>query len=125
MSDLQHYRASKLGDCLREALEELSQQGKIEGSAIDMVNECFDRVTNEALAGEGVVAAPGNERLSDWYGKTKVNIKGHLHMFRGVDNVWTLLLTEGGGKKVSIKVEPDDREHLVDGLKIIAMQKGP
>ncbi|KAJ1477345.1 hypothetical protein T484DRAFT_1821697 [Baffinella frigidus] len=71
MSDLQHYRASKLGDCLREALEELSQQGKIEGSAIDMVNECFDRVTNEALAGEGVVAAPGNERLSDWYGKTK------------------------------------------------------
>ena len=23
MSDLQHYRASKLGDCLREALEEL------------------------------------------------------------------------------------------------------
>ena len=41
-----------------------SQQGKIEGSAIDMVNQCFDRVTNEALAGGASPTLCHNREMS-------------------------------------------------------------
>jgi hypothetical protein len=61
--------------------------------------------------------------LKEWYGKTKLTIKGHLLSFRGVDNVWELLLTKDGEKRVSIKLEPDEKEHQVDAIKITAMTK--
>jgi hypothetical protein len=61
--------------------------------------------------------------LKEWYGKTKLTIKGHLMSFRGVENVWDLLLTKDGEKRVSIKIEPDEKEHQVDAIKITAMTK--
>lgn len=53
---------------------------------------------------------------------------GRLQMFRGVDNVWTLVLNtgsmgKGGMQKVSVKVEPGEVEYTVDALKIVAMKK--
>ncbi len=78
------------------------------------------------------MAKPENSQLAEWYGRTKVTFKGHLHMFRGVDNVWTLLLTQGTAKDkegksfsepVSVKVEPGNTTLQLDALKIVAMQK--
>mmetsp|Transcript_18727 Transcript_18727/g.42925 ORF Transcript_18727/g.42925 Transcript_18727/m.42925 type:complete len:103 (-) Transcript_18727:3278-3586(-) len=94
----------------------------------DIVQKCFDQAMNDSLEGEGVFKK--TEDLGEWYDRTKLTIKGHLQMFRGVDNVWTLLLTEGktgnragDSRKVSIRVEPGDTEYNVDALKIVAMQK--
>lgn len=81
---------------------------------------------------EGILAKPENANLAEWYSRTKVTFKGHLHMFRGVDNVWTLLLTQGVGKDkegnavnepVSVKIEPGNASLQLDALKIVAMQK--
>ena len=49
-------------------------------------------------------------------------------MFRGVENVWTLVLNtgsmgKGGMQKVTVKVEPGEVEYSVDALKIVAMKK--
>lgn len=116
---LKHYRGSLLGQCLAEALNDLNEQGKIQDEGMDMVNTSFDSVTSDALAGDGILLRPDNQQLADWYGRTKMNFKGHLNMFRGVDNVWTLLVTG-----VEMRMEPGNNDTVqVDALKIIAMQK--
>mmetsp|Transcript_27321 Transcript_27321/g.55837 ORF Transcript_27321/g.55837 Transcript_27321/m.55837 type:complete len:141 (+) Transcript_27321:8-430(+) len=129
---LQHYRGSMLGQTLDQALSELCDQKKIEDTGRMYVLNSYDAVTNEALAGEGVLEKSENSGLAEWYSRTKVTFKGHLHMFRGVDNVWTLLLTEGVGKDkegnqirepVSVKIEPGNTSLQLDALKIVAMQK--
>uniref|UniRef100_A0A7S4JTJ0 Uncharacterized protein n=1 Tax=Guillardia theta TaxID=55529 RepID=A0A7S4JTJ0_GUITH len=94
----------------------------------NIVLGCFDKSITDSLGGDGIFKK--SEELEEWYGRTKLTIKGHLQMFRGVDNVWTLVLTEGktgnragDNRKVSIRVEPGDTEYNVDALKIVAMQR--
>ena len=124
---LQHYRNCGLGKALEEALKELKDNGNVGDAEIKMINECYDKCINDALEGEGVVKNDAN--LVDWHGRTKLTIKGHLQMFRGVDSVWTLLLNTGPvgrgpeRKQVSVKMEPGDTDYAVDALKIVAMQK--
>ena len=117
-----------LGQALQDALQQLKDSGNVGDAEIQMINECYDKCVNDALEGEGVVK--NDASLEDWHGRTKLTIKGHLQMFRGVDGVWTLVLNTGahGGRgpdnqKVSVKVEPGDTEYRVDALKIVAMQK--
>jgi len=123
---LQHYRNCGLGKALQEALEELKANGNVGEAESGMINECYDKCINEALEGEGVVKQDSS--LEEWHNRTKLTIKGHLQMFRGVDNVWTLVLNtgsmgKGGMQKVSVKVEPGEVEYTVDALKIVAMKK--
>mmetsp|Transcript_32479 Transcript_32479/g.78601 ORF Transcript_32479/g.78601 Transcript_32479/m.78601 type:complete len:120 (+) Transcript_32479:35-394(+) len=116
---LQHYRGSLLGDTLNQAMQELREQGKLQDEAMESINASFDSVTSDALASAGVLLKGENSALADWYGRTNIKIFGHLNMFRGVDNVWTLLITDA-----KLKVYPGSEQDIsLDALKIIAMQK--
>mmetsp|Transcript_1842 Transcript_1842/g.5576 ORF Transcript_1842/g.5576 Transcript_1842/m.5576 type:complete len:136 (+) Transcript_1842:122-529(+) len=126
--NLQHYQGCALGQALKEAIDELRANGTMEDHHENIVLGCFDKSITDSLGGDGIFKK--SEELEEWYGRTKLTIKGHLQMFRGVDNVWTLVLTEGktgnragDNRKVSIRVEPGDTEYNVDALKIVAMQR--
>ena len=34
------------------------------------------------LVSEGIFLKEENQQLAEWYGRTRINIKGHLYMFR-------------------------------------------
>eukprot|EP00293_Proteomonas_sulcata_P018849 CAMPEP_0184301800 /NCGR_PEP_ID=MMETSP1049-20130417/11917_1 /TAXON_ID=77928 /ORGANISM="Proteomonas sulcata, Strain CCMP704" /LENGTH=125 /DNA_ID=CAMNT_0026612903 /DNA_START=58 /DNA_END=435 /DNA_ORIENTATION=+ len=123
-----------LGETLRQSMEELEQDGKLTDHEKNIIWERFDHIINDSLSGVGVLEEEKNRALCEWYEGTKVTFKGHLHMFRGVDDVWTLLLTEGKTKqkdgtdkleKVSVKCEGNGQTETIEleGLKVVAMQR--
>jgi len=71
------YRKSTLGVCLSDCLEELIKNNTITSELALKILKQFDASINEALATKV---------------KSKASFKGHLHTYRFVDNVWTLIL---------------------------------
>jgi len=92
------YRKSTLGVCLTESLDELVTNSSISPELAIRVLKQFDASINEAL----------HTKV-----KSKMSFKGHLHTYRFVDNVWTLIL-----ENVNFKI--DNETISTDKVKIVA-----
>eukprot|EP00193_Tetraselmis_chui_P008931 CAMPEP_0177768760 /NCGR_PEP_ID=MMETSP0491_2-20121128/9910_1 /TAXON_ID=63592 /ORGANISM="Tetraselmis chuii, Strain PLY429" /LENGTH=138 /DNA_ID=CAMNT_0019285623 /DNA_START=315 /DNA_END=731 /DNA_ORIENTATION=- len=75
----EHYRESKLGDSLVDALREMVEQDRISGELALKVLVEFDKSVCEALA----TKVPA-----------KVNMKGSLRSYRFCDNQWQFYLKD-------------------------------
>mmetsp|Transcript_36990 Transcript_36990/g.94572 ORF Transcript_36990/g.94572 Transcript_36990/m.94572 type:complete len:137 (-) Transcript_36990:35-445(-) len=79
----EHYRESKLGDALVDALREMAEADRISGELALKVLVEFDKSVCEALA----TKVPA-----------KVNVKGNLHSYRFCDNQWQFYLKDAAFK---------------------------
>uniref|UniRef100_A0A061QUF6 Transcription initiation factor TFIIA small subunit n=1 Tax=Tetraselmis sp. GSL018 TaxID=582737 RepID=A0A061QUF6_9CHLO len=75
----EHYRESKLGDALVEALSELVDQNKISSDLALRVLVEFDKSVCDALTTRS---------------STKVTLKGNLNSYRFCDNQWQFYLRD-------------------------------
>jgi transcription initiation factor TFIIA small subunit len=94
------YRKTTLGNCLTDALDELTQRNAISPELATKVLEQFDKSMCEALATKV---------------RTKVTFKGGCEIYRNVDDVWTFLL-----KDTTFTIEAGSDTIHVDRVKIVA-----
>ncbi|KAL9686385.1 hypothetical protein QQ045_023843 [Rhodiola kirilowii] len=89
------YRRSRIGTCLTEALDEMVTNGVLPAQlAIDVLLQ-FDKSITEALKTQVT---------------RKITLKGHLHSYRFISDVWTFIL-----KDTSF-----DKQERISLLKIVA-----
>ncbi|KAL1921767.1 uncharacterized protein VTP21DRAFT_10409 [Calcarisporiella thermophila] len=93
-----HYRRSTLGVALIDSLDELVASGHINPQLAKRVVDQFDKSIAEAL----------NAKV-----KNRATIKGHLHTYRFLDDVWTFII-----ENANFKFEQDSVE--ADRVKIVA-----
>lgn len=93
------YQSGTLGITLRETLDTLVQDNKIQPQLAMRVLANYDRVMLELLK-QGA--------------KLKMTFKGHLKTYRFCDDVWNFIL-----KDVTIKLDNNETVH-VDRFKIVA-----
>lgn len=93
------YRRSSIGLSLIDTLDEFVQEGRIEPQTAMKVLASFDKSFAEVLA----------EKV-----KARLNFKGHLDMYRSVDEVWTFTV-----KDVNFKLDNQSPVHAEE-IKIVA-----
>ncbi|KAH7102281.1 transcription initiation factor IIA, gamma subunit [Auriculariales sp. MPI-PUGE-AT-0066] len=93
------YRGSTTGTALTDALDELISQGKIPPQLALKVLLQYDRTLGDTL----------NKSV-----KSKTTLKGHLHTYRHLDDVWTFVVTDA-----NFKMEGNDVVN-VSRVKIVA-----
>ncbi|EJD35455.1 transcription initiation factor IIA, gamma subunit [Auricularia subglabra TFB-10046 SS5] len=82
------YRGSSIGVALTDTLDELITAGKISPQLAMKVLQQYDKSLADTL----------NKSV-----KSKTTLKGHLHTYRHLDDVWTFVVTDA-----SFKMEGND-----------------
>ncbi|KAJ3282144.1 Transcription initiation factor IIA small chain (TFIIA 13.5 kDa subunit) [Borealophlyctis nickersoniae] len=77
MAQYELYRRSSIGVALTDTLDELIQEGHVDPQIAMKTLGQFDQVIAEAL----------HQKV-----KAKATIKGHLHVYRFCDDVWTFIV---------------------------------
>ncbi|KAL8459603.1 hypothetical protein ACS0TY_036919 [Phlomoides rotata] len=98
MATFELYRRSTIGMCLIETLDQMVSNGILSPELAIQVLIQFDKSMTEALETEV---------------KSKVSIKGHLHIYRDCDNVWTFILQNA-------QLKSEEGLETVDSVKIVA-----
>ncbi|GMM34723.1 transcription initiation factor IIA subunit gamma [Saccharomycopsis crataegensis] len=93
------YRKTTIGMSLIESLDNLILDQRIEPQLALRVLANFDRIIAENI----------KEKL-----KAKLSFKGHLHIYRFCDDVWTFVI-----KNVDIKLDHNEVAHA-DRIEIVA-----
>jgi len=99
------YRNSSIGSTLTDALDELVTHGAIPPNLAMVTLEQFDKSMAEVMA-KSV--------------KAKTTIKGHLHTYRSVDDVWTFVVKKPTFKLESPSGGNNTEAVTVDKIKIVA-----
>lgn len=98
MAQYELYRRSTLGMALTDALDDLIQTGLIDPQLAMRILTQFDASMSEAL----------HDKV-----RAKAVIKGHLHVYRFCDDVWTFIL-----ENAQFKLESETLK--ADKVKIVA-----
>ncbi|KNC98953.1 transcription initiation factor IIA subunit gamma [Spizellomyces punctatus DAOM BR117] len=99
MAQYELYRRSSLGMALTDTLDELITESHIDPQIAMKVLAQFDLTIAEAL----------HNRV-----KAKAAIKGHLHVYRFCDDVWTFIVD-----RPTFKLEGSETVHA-DRIKVVA-----
>mmetsp|Transcript_6458 Transcript_6458/g.18630 ORF Transcript_6458/g.18630 Transcript_6458/m.18630 type:complete len:117 (-) Transcript_6458:397-747(-) len=106
MSAAQHYRDSKLGDTLVDALDELITAEKVTPALAMRILDEFDQSTCNALESE--VTA-------------KTTFKGTLRTYRFCDNVWQFEVADASFRTTPSGASGPGPEVRCDRVKIVAV----
>ncbi|KAL8459616.1 hypothetical protein ACS0TY_036093 [Phlomoides rotata] len=98
MATFELYRRSTIGMCLIETLDQMVSNGILSPELAIQVLIQFDKSMTEALKTEV---------------KSKVSIKGHLHIYNSSDNVWTFILQNA-------QLKSEEGQETIDSVKIVA-----
>lgn len=102
MNALQLYRESSLGKALTDTLDELIQDSQLDPQTAMRVLSQFDMSISEAL----------HTKV-----RSRATLKGHLHVYRFLDDVWTFVI-QGATFKF------DNDTITGDKVKVVACQGG-
>lgn len=95
------YRRCSLGLSLTDALDEMIQSQKLNGVMAMRVLHQFDKSISEILS----------DKI-----KVKSSLKGHLNLYRYLDDVWTFIVDH-------FVIKIDDEVHSTNRIKIVGCKK--
>ncbi len=104
----QHYRKTTLGLTLEQALADMIEEGKIPEELRDAVLQQFDVSIYQAMIAQ----------------TNKISIKGDLHTYKGVDEVYMFLVTNARIKIDTLHEIPVDKVKIITMLDKSTKDKG-